>query len=189
MAEQSSYERRIEVALRDAQVSLPLNSQLEQFAALPYDTLLPPFPSEITRSPGDVLFDDIEELSDVLDVLQQMTNVVVDLATRELIKGHETQHGWGAKVLKGSRSVCGMNLMPDGDDAFVVRNYFYFPLDLQVNKLGLALIFGHPRFELRQDIKDIRTMGFTGGIQEIGELALAENTRLGEYKYPIPLSF
>lgn len=189
MTKQPSYERRIEIALLDAEASLPLDTTLDELRDVPYDTVLPPIGSTYIRNPGDVVFGDMEELPQVLEVLRNMTNIVVDRAEMEFVQRHETQHRWAARILRSPRSVFGINLRTGTPGEFAIRNYFHFALRFQIDKLGRALILGHPIESLGWDLEAIDRMGFTGGIQQIGHLALAENARLGEYKYPVPLSF
>lgn len=108
---------------------------------------------------------------------------------------HEAQHAEAARLL-GARSLAfGVQFKRsrkhprDGDtERAVCFNAFCISLDFVVTKLGLALIKAYPEAFLDADAETIKTMGYPGGIQEVGALAVAYNEWHTD-QLPVPLTY
>jgi len=148
------------------------------------------------RRPGQAIIENADEYPELIDALHEVTGI--DPGQYQLGKSiaHEKSHKWAADRLGAIGSLFGLQLerRPESPEdrigKLTIRSLSYMPIKLDTTKLGIALVSLQPKDLLDFDLLDAVAMGYPGGVEEVGDLALTRNLALprGEQWLPIPLN-
>ncbi|HTE22361.1 MAG TPA: hypothetical protein VK674_04960 [Candidatus Limnocylindria bacterium] len=167
-----------------------------QFAALSDSA-----PIELNRQwlplPGNLVVDTTDELRQVLRATREILDRA-DLTDQEIeqIVTHEGQHANAARQVGAEKplflaSYCRVadpNLCMDETGIPEFLAAAHISPNLRTTKLGLATIMVHPEAHSSADLVHLSRLGYTGGVEQIGELVGTHNDAHPDNPLPMPLS-
>lgn len=104
---------------------------------------------------------------------------------------HEKEHGIAARKL--GAAACYYGILLTKTETLYRPTPFTFVYNLRTTKLGIGALTAYPKRLSPNDEEDLKTIGYSGGVQEVGALIQEHNAKarrdLSKSTLPLPLSY